>query len=144
MLRTRIDISEDLDGDVVVYACFELSDEEVAASAHAVAASAGERFRTQSISSDDVLELRDLTGLADELSELARGEPGTRTVVLRPARLSVYHDALTAFVASRDEADWVRDEDREPLSLVRGLLLPLGQLREEAMRAALSPAPRPS
>lgn len=144
MLRARIDISQDLDGDVVVFACFELSAEEIAASARAVAATAAERFRTRSISGDDVLELRELTALADELADLARGEPGERTLVLRPARLTAFHDALEAFVASRDEAEWLREEDREPLALVRGLLLPLEQLSHEAMRAALSPAPRPS
>ena len=33
----------------------------------------------------------------------------------------------------------MRDEDREPLSLVRGLLWPLGDLCADAMRAALTP-----
>ena len=44
---------------------------------------------------------------------------------------------------SRDEAEWIRDEDREPLAVVRGLLWPLEELSAEAMQAALSqPAPR--
>jgi hypothetical protein len=62
---------------------------------------------------------------------------------MRPSRLNAWRDALTHFVESRDEAEWMRDEDREPLALVRGLLWPLGDLCADAMRAALSPgAPR--
>ena len=142
MERAHIDISEGLDGEQVVFACFDLSEKEVAASAHAIAATAAERFRMSSMSADDVLELRELTSLADELGEAAhRG--AMRTVVLRPARLSAYRDALARFVETRDDAEWIREEDREPLALVRGMLFPLGQLCAEAMRAALSPAPPP-
>jgi hypothetical protein len=138
MEHPRIDISRDLDGEAHVVACFDLSDREISASTHAIASTTAERFRTSSMSSDDVLELRELTALADELGE-AGAEPGMRTVVLRPARLAAYRDALTHFVESRDEAEWLREEDREPLAIVRGLLHPLEQLSAEAVRAALSP-----
>ncbi len=140
MERAHIDISRDLDGDAVVHALFDLTEAEIAASAHALRAHTGERFRTASMSSDDVLELRELTALADELGEL---NGGAGTVVMRPARLSVYRDAVTRFVESRDEADWVREEDLEPLAVLRSLLGSLEQLCAEAMRAALSPAARP-
>ena len=110
------------------------------ASAHAVGASIAERFRNQELSADDVVEFRELTALADELSELGGG---AGTIVMRPARLNAYRHALTIFVESRDEAEWMRDEDREPLAVVRGLLWPLEDLAAEAMQAALSqPAPR--
>ena len=143
MLNARIDITRDLDGEQVVLALFDLGDGEIAASAHAVRAVAGERFRTASMSVDDVLELRELTALADELTDYA-SRPGVSTLVLRPARLSTYREALTHFVESRDGADWIRDEDREPLARVRELLWPLGELAADAMRAALtSPASRP-
>ena len=92
------------------------------------------------MSVDDVLELRELTALADELADLAL-RPGMRTVVLRPGRLTVYRDALAHFVESRDEAEWLRDEDREPLALVRGLLLPLEELAADTLRAALTGEP---
>jgi hypothetical protein len=172
MHHAHIDISRGLDGEHVVLACFALREDEVAAAAKAVAATAAERYRTPRISADDVLELRELTALADELElgspavdpaqatepgpgvaagpdtqpgpSLTAGpgmEPGgaMRTLVFRPARLSVLRDSVAAFVESRDEAEWIRDEDREPLALLRGLLLPLEQLCAEAMRAALSP-----
>jgi hypothetical protein len=90
------------------------------------------------MSADDVLELRELTALADELGELA---PGMRTVVLRPARLSAYRDAVARFVETRGEAEWIREEDRQPLVVLRSMLYPLGQLCAEAMRAALAPTP---
>jgi hypothetical protein len=143
MLNAHIDISQGLDGEPVVLACFDLGEEELAASAHAVAATS-ERFRTSEMSVDDVIELRELTVLADELADLAL-RPGMRTVVLRPARLTLYRDALGRFIETRDEAEWVREEDREPLARVRALLHPLEGLCADALRAALSgaTAPRP-
>ena len=141
MEHARIDISQDLDGNPVVYACFDLAPEQIAAAAHAVAATAGERFWVTEMSADDVLELRELTTLADELSELTSG---ASTVVLRPARLGTLLDALSAFVESREQAEWVREEDRKPLALGRELLYPLEQLSAEATRTALSPPQHPS
>jgi hypothetical protein len=140
MERQHIDITQDLEGEPVVHAVFDLREEEIGASAHAVAASCAERFRNRELSADDVVEFRELTALADELSELVGG---AGTIVMRPARLTAYRHALGHFVESRDEADWLRDEDREPLAIVRGLLWPLEELSAEAMQAALSqPAPR--
>ena len=138
MHNARIDTTQGLDGEAVVLAVFDLPDEEITASAHAVKAVADERYRTADMSVDDVLELRELTALTDELSDhLLR--PGVSTLVMRPSRLNAWRDALTHFVESRDEAEWMRDEDREPLALVRGLLWPLGDLCADAMRAALTP-----
>ncbi len=139
MEHPRIDISQDLEGDAVVHACFDLAEAEVAASAHAVRAGTSDRFRNASLSGDEVIQLRELTVLADELGESGSG---VRTLVMRPARLSAYRDAVARFVETRDEAEWLREEDREPLVLLRGLLFPLEQLCAEAMRAALSPSAR--
>jgi hypothetical protein len=166
MQHAYIDISRGLDGEPVVLACFGLREDEVAAAGRAVAAIAAERYRTPRISADDVIELREMTALADELEhglppgdpdqgvepgqgidpsagiEPAQGvEPGQaiRTLVFRPARLSALRDAVAAFVDSRDDAEWVGHEDRGPLALLRGMLLPLEQLCADAMRAALSP-----
>jgi hypothetical protein len=138
MHHARLDITQGLDGEAVVLACFDLGEEEIAASAYAVQIITTERFRNAEMSIDDVLELRELTALADELDDLLL-RAGVSTLVMRPARLNAWRDALTYFVDSRDEAGWMRDEDREPLALVRGLLWPLGDLCADAMRAALSP-----
>jgi hypothetical protein len=142
MLHPRIDISSDLEGQPIVLACFDLGGEEIAAAAHAVAAMAAERFRHEDMSVDDVLELRELTALADELAD-QDPQPGMRTLVLRPARLSALRDSVARFIESRDEGEWMRDEDREPLARLRALLAPLEELSAEALRAALSPTPRP-
>jgi hypothetical protein len=140
MERAHVDITRDLEDEPVVHAVFDLREEEIGASAHAVAASIAERFRNEGLSADDVVEFRELTALADEMSELVGG---AGTIVMRPARLNAYRNALLIFVESRDEAEWIRDEDREPLSIVRGLLWPLEDLAAEAMQAALSgEAPR--
>jgi len=174
MQRAHIDISRDLEGEPVVHACFDLRQDEIAAAAHAVRAIAAERFRTSSMSADQVLELRELTAVADELASSApggdvddgrvdgarasdergglpeapgSGEPGVdepdpaalRTIVFRPARLSVFRDAIAQFVETRDDSEWIRDEDRAPLALLRGMLFPLEQLCAEAVRAALAP-----
>ena len=143
MLHARIDVSDGLE-EPVVLACFELGDAEIAAAAHAVAVTSHERFRSASLSVDDVLEVRELTALVEELRNLAL-RPGIGTVVLRPARLSALRHAVAYFVETRDEADWRREEDLEPLARARGLLAPLEELCAEAIRAALSrQAPRPS
>jgi hypothetical protein len=144
MYNARIDTTQGLDGEAVVLACFDLSDDEITASAHSVKATAGERFRNHEMSTDDVLELRELTALTDELEDLLQ-YAGMKTVVMRPSRLNAWRDALTFFVEARDEAGWMRDEDRKPISVVRELLWPLGDLCADAMRAALTPpAPQTS
>ena len=65
MQNARIDISQNLEGEAVVFACFDLRQEEVAAAAHAVAAASSERYRLTSMSGDDVLHFRELTALGD-------------------------------------------------------------------------------
>ncbi len=141
MVHAHIDISQGLDGEPVVLACFDLGEEQLRASAYAVAATA-ERFRNSELSTDDVIALRELTALSDELADLAL-RPGMSTVVLRPARLTIFRDAVARFIGSRDEAEWVREEDREPLARVRALLHPLEDLCGDALRAALGAATAP-
>ena len=166
MHNAHIDISNGLDGEHVVFVCFDLREDEIAAAARAVEATKTERYRTPRISADDVVGMRELTALADELAHalptpdpaggtppaeagqgvatgqgVAGAEPGQAIakMVFRPARVSVLRDAVAAFVESRDEADWVAAEDREPLALLRAMLLPLEQLCADAVRAAVSP-----
>src|SRR5215213_9377027 len=131
MERARVDISQDLDGDPVVHACFDLAPEQIAAAAHAVAATVAERFRITEMSADDVLEFRELTALTDELGELTAG---ASTMVMRPARLTALQDAVTRFVETREQAEWIRHEDQGPLALLREMLYPLEQLSAEATR----------
>jgi hypothetical protein len=87
--------------------------------------------------------MRELTALADELFVFA-GHGAAGTLVLRPARLTALRHAIEAFVTSRDDAEWMRDEDREPLAAGRALLWPLADLCTDALRAALAAADAPS
>jgi hypothetical protein len=137
MINARIETTTGLDGEPVVLACFDLDGLEVKALAHAVKSVSVERFRTASMSVDDVLELRELTALADELTSLVGLEDGLRTVVMRPARLTACRNALASFIEERDEAEWMREEDREALARARGLLPALEDLCADALRAAL-------
>jgi hypothetical protein len=138
MNHARLDITQGLDGEAVVLACFDLGEEEIGASAHAVQVITTERFRNVELSVDDVLEMRELTALADELAD-HRSRQGIRTLVMRPSRLNAWRHALTHFVETRDEAEWIREDDRKSLPFARELLWPLADLCAEAMRAALSP-----
>ena len=138
MVNARIEITQDLDGQPVVLACFDLSEADIAGSAYAVAAARTERYRHAEMGVDDVLAMRELTAVADDLDALAR-VPGASTVVLRPARLTVFRAALEDFVTARDEAEWLREDDARHLSAARSLLLPLADLAADALRAALSP-----
>jgi hypothetical protein len=145
MINARIDTTKDLEGHAVVLAVFDLTEAEVGGAAHAVGAVRAERYRNATLGADDVLAMRELTALADELGALA-GRGGSGTLVLRPARLTVMRDALDGFVTGRDEAEWIREEDREPLAAARGLLWPLSDLCSDVLRAALeasAPTPAP-
>jgi len=133
MQRAHIDITYDLDDETVVHALFDLRDDELAATRHAISIIIAERYRTTDLSADEVLELRELTAMADELAQL----PGT--VVVQPARLTLLCRTIASFVESRDRAEWIRDEDRQALEPLREMLPQLEQLCEEAVRAALAP-----
>jgi hypothetical protein len=136
MHNGRIEISRDLDGHAVVLACLDLTGEEARGAAHVMGAVRRERYGMTELGTDDVLAMRELTALTDELGHV--GEGHAISLVLKPARLSALRDALDAFVTERDEAEWLREEDREPLSIARALLWPVGDLSAEAVRAALS------
>ena len=133
----RIEIAKDLEGHRVVLACLDLSEGEARAAAHVLAVVRRERYQGAELGTDDVLAMRELTVLADELDHFGRG--GAVNLVLKPARLNALRDALDAFVTARDEAEWLREEDREPLSHARALLWPVADLADEALRAALHP-----
>ena len=139
MRNARIDNTQDLEGHPVVSACFDLSAEEVVAAAHAIGAMSAERYRIPDLSADDVLRLRELTAIADELTEPGAG---MRTIVLSPARLSSFREAVERFVETRSAAEWLREDDREPLEHLRGMIPTLEMLCEEAIRAALTPGGR--
>jgi hypothetical protein len=122
-----------------VQACFDLSEAETAAVAHAVNVSRTEQFRNEELSADDVVAMRELTALADQLTALA-GHRSACTVAMSPARLVALRDTLHAFVEHRDEAGFTREEDREGYAVALALAAPLEDLAAETLRAALDAA----
>ncbi len=111
------------DGTKAVVARFDLGDDEIAAVARAVDVSRTEQFRHEELSTDDVVAMRELTALADQLTALA-GYGGAVTVELSPARLVALRTALNLFVEQRDEAGFTREEDRDAYAVAMALAGP--------------------
>ena len=124
------------DGSKQVVACFDLTEDEIAAGARAVDVSRTEQFRHEELSTDDVVAMRELTALADQLTSLA-GYGSAVTVELSPARLVALRDTLHVFVEHRDEAGFTREEDRDAYAVSLALAGPLADLSADALRAAL-------
>jgi hypothetical protein len=139
MVNARVETTAAPDGSRLVHARFDLSREEIAAAARAAEASRTEQFRHEVLTADDVLLMREVTALADQLTSLA-GHGGAVTLELRPARLVAMRDALAAFVAHRDDAGFTREEDREAYACAQALAGPLADLSADVLRAALDAA----
>jgi hypothetical protein len=127
------------DGTPVCNVGFDLSAEQLTASSHAIGEMLVERHRGQALEVDDVLALRELTGVRDELATLAEAG-GHAHLMMTLARFIALHDALDEYVCTRGGRDWARDVDREALPFVGALLGPMGDLRGDALAAVLSSA----
>ena len=139
MINAHVDTTTAPDGTKAVVARFDLNDDEIAAVARAVDASRTEQFRHEELSTDDVVAMRELTALADQLTALA-GYGSAVTVELSPARLAALRDTLQVFVELRDEAGFTRDEDRDAYACAMALAAALADLTAETLRAALDAA----
>jgi hypothetical protein len=139
MINAHVDTTTAPDGTKAVVARFDLSDDEIAAVARAVDTSRTEQFRHEELSIDDVVAMRELTALADQLTALA-GYGSAVTVELSPARLVALRTELHRFVEQRDEAGFTRDEDRDAYAVAMALAAPLADLSAETLRAALDAA----
>jgi len=139
MVNAHVDTTSGPDGTKTVVARFDLAEDEVAAVARAVDVSRTEQFRNEELSADDVVAMRELTALADQLTALA-GHGSAVTVELSPARLVALRDSLHAFVEQRDEAGFTREEDRDAYAVAMALAAPLADLSADALRAALDAA----
>src|SRR5215208_6622119 len=117
------------DGTTQVVARFDLPEPEVAAVARAVDVSRTEQFRHEELSTDDVVAMRELTALADQMTALA-GYGSAVSVELSPARLVGLRDTLHVFVE-------MREEDRDAYAVALALAAPLADLSADALRAAL-------
>ena len=136
MVHAEVHTLHEPDGSPVCNVSFDLSAEQVAGAEHAIAEVVLERHRGQDLEIDDVLRLRELTGVRDELARLAEGG-GHAHVVLPLARFSTMHDAVDEYVTSRTDRDWARKADKDALPLLRAMLGPMAALRGEAVEATL-------
>jgi len=139
MLNAHAHTASGADGAKTVQARFDLAEDKIAAVARAVDVSRTEQFRHEELSTDDVIAMRELTALADQMTALA-GYGGAVTVELSPARLVALRDALHAFVEQRDEAGFTREEDRDAYAVAMALAAPLADLGADTLRAALDAA----
>jgi hypothetical protein len=129
------------DGTPVCNVSFDLSAEQLHATARAAEAIRLERHRHQALSTDDVLALRELTGLSDELHMLA-DQGAHATVILQLARFVALHDALSEWLAAAEQRGWMREDDQAIHPLVAALIDPMASLRADALHAVLGEAAR--
>lgn len=129
-----------LDGTPVCNAVFDLSADQLCAAAHAVEEVRVERHRGHPLGVDEALALQAMTSVVAELEQYVEAG-GHGTLVLPLARMALLHDGLEEWVRSRDARGWLRDADTAALPVVRSLLAPLTELRAQAVRVTLEPAP---
>jgi hypothetical protein len=113
---------------------FDLAPDQAGAAAHAVRVIRDVRYRTAELSADDVLAMRDMTSLADELAELQTLD-GRSHVTATVARLGVLRGALDQFAAAEHLE---REGDAEVRPAVFSLVDSIGDLHAEAVHAALT------
>lgn len=143
MIGEAIHILEALDGTPVCNVSFDLSAAQLAAAARAAAAIRLRRHRGQSLDTDDVLALRDLTSLCDELDRLAE-QQASATVVLSLAQLALLHDVLGEWCGELDARGWGREQELADRPLIDAMTGPLAALRERAVARALTLPPSPA
>jgi hypothetical protein len=136
MVNAELHTLHDADGLPVCNVSFDLSAEQVATAARAVEAVRLDRHRDEPLGTDDVLALRELTGLSDELHGLAERH-GHASMLLTLARFTALHDALTEWVHAAGERGWMREGEREDYALVDAMLEPMAHLRADALRSVL-------
>jgi hypothetical protein len=129
------------DGTPVCNVSFDLSHAQLDATARAAEAVRLQRHRNLELSTDDVLALRELTGISDELHLLA-DQGANATVILQLARFVALHDALSEWVAAAADRGWMREDDQAIHPFVAALIDPMASLRADALHAVLGEAAR--
>lgn len=143
MVNAELRMLTERDGTAVCNVSFDLSATQLAAAARAVEEMRVARHRGQALGTDDVLALRELTGVSDELHRLAEHD-AHGTLVLPLARFTALHDALADWAHELEQRGWLREADAEALPVVEALLDPMAALRAEALQAMLGgEAPQP-
>jgi hypothetical protein len=133
MLPHHVELRTDPDGHPSVEVSVDLTPAQAQAMAHALRIARETRYRVAELSADDVLAMRELTSLADELAAVAAGG-GTAPVRASVARLGALRSALEDFAAGEHSE---REGDAEARPLVFSLIDAIADLHAEAVQAAL-------
>jgi hypothetical protein len=134
MLPHHIEVGTDAEGHRSVAVTFDLGPEQAGAAAHAVRVIRDVRYRVAELSVDDVLAMRDMTSLADELGERSELD-GYSHVTASVARLGVLRSALEEF-ATAEHLE--REGDAAARPVVFTLVDAIGDLHADAVHAALT------
>lgn len=137
MIGEDIHILEALDGTPVVNVSFDLSAAQTAAAAHAAGTMRLRRHRGQELDTDQVLALRELTSVCDELGRLAE-QQAHATVVLSLAQFTLLHDVLSEWCEELDARGWGREEELTDRPLIEAMLGPMATLRARAVARAVA------
>jgi hypothetical protein len=140
VINASIDTTSAPDGFPVVQVRFDLGHELLAAVALAAAGARVDRHRGQDMTVDDVLAMRRLTTVGDQIGSLAANGLAN-PVVLAVGDLALLHDALVEWSEAQEAQGWQRAAEADALRTLRPLLWDLGELREQALRAALAGPP---
>lgn len=136
MLPTHVTLSAGPDGLPSIEAAVDLTPAQSAAVLHALRAVRAGRYRHAELAVEDVLAMRDLTVLADDLA--SREGDGPVRLHADPARLGVLRGALEEFAS---EAHLERAGDAAMRPLVYPLVDAIADLHAEAIRTALAGQP---
>ena len=135
MLPFIVSIRTAPDGMPIAEATMDLTTEHAGAAAHAVREARADRYRLATLdSADDVVAMREMTSLADELDELA-GLGAHVRLSATVARLGALRDALEGFVASRADGP-VREGDDLALRHLYPVLDLVAAAQADTLRAA--------
>lgn len=136
MLPHSVDIRAGLDGLPLVTAVFDLTGEQIAACAHALRSVRDARYRTAEMSADDVVAMREMTSLVDELTEHTAHESHAR-LAMSVARLGVLRGALEDFARAEGLE---REGDNDARRFVYAMVDDICDVHADALRAALEAA----
>jgi hypothetical protein len=115
-------------------AVFDLSSTHIAAAAAALAHYRRTRFAGAALDTDEVLELRALTVLAEQVDDLAAAE-GHAAVRTDRGGVCALVEAVLIYVRERDVEGYQSPEERERIGALRELADPLIELACELRRA---------
>jgi hypothetical protein len=136
MLPHHVEVRTDADGLPSVEVTFDLTAPQAGAAAHALRVIRDVRFRTAEMSVDDVLAMREMTSLGDELAEI-EAAAGADRVRASVARLGALRSALEEFAAGEHLE---REGDAAARPVVYLLVDDVADLHAAAVRAALDGA----